>query len=280
MPPASNFPQHWFLVRGLARESAHWGEFPKKVSAALPRTVVHCIDLPGTGRQHHLKSPLRISDIAESVRSEYQQIVDREGIAPEAPKFLLAISLGAMVAVHWLSKHSGDFQGAVLINASLRGFSPFFHRLSPKGYRRIFQALWTRDFVERERHVLELTSQARSWTEKDLKERARMAQEHAFTRANFFRQVFAAATDFPPSKKPDTPLLLLNSLGDELVHPDCSWEIHKRWDVPIKRHAWAGHDLPLDDAQWTIEAIRAWMLENRFAYVSPLQKVAKIVAEE
>jgi pimeloyl-ACP methyl ester carboxylesterase len=272
--------QHWFLVRGLARESAHWGEFPEKFRQSLPRVQVHCLDLPGSGKRNQEKSPWRLKQIADSVRSEFHKTLAEKNIPDSAPKFLLAISLGGMVATHWLSRAPNDFQGAVLVNASLRGFSPLLHRLSPKGYRRLLAAIMAQDPMERERWILELTSQARSWTEADLRERVLWSKKHPFTYENFLRQLVAAATDFPPSAKPECPILVLNSLGDELVHPDCSMDIHRRWQVPIKRHAWAGHDLPLDDPQWTIEAIRAWMLENNFIYAASLQKVAKPLLEE
>ena len=38
---------NWVFLRGLTRESAHWGDFPQRFAAALPGARVHLIDLAG-----------------------------------------------------------------------------------------------------------------------------------------------------------------------------------------------------------------------------------------
>jgi pimeloyl-ACP methyl ester carboxylesterase len=52
------------------------------------------------------------------------------------------------------------------------------------------------------------------------------------------------------------PLLLLASRGDALVDPRCSLAIAQRWACEIAMHPWAGHDLPLDDADWVVQQVR------------------------
>jgi pimeloyl-ACP methyl ester carboxylesterase len=276
---SQNHPQHWFLLRGLGRDSSHWGDFPALFQKAMPRAQVHCLDLPGTGSRFNEPSPWRLKQAAESARAEFLQIIERRKIPAEAPKFVLGISLGGMVTLHWLAQHAQDFRGAVLINPSLRGVSPWYQRLSPQGYVKLFQALLASDPVAREGYVLQLTSQNKSWTLADIKRRVQSTSKKPVSYQNFFRQLVAAATDLPPTRKPPVPTLLLNSLGDEMVHPDCSMDIKKKWDVELKRHAWAGHDLPLDDPNWTIEAVRSWCLNNKFEF-APLQKVANQFNDE
>ena len=39
----------WVFMRGLTRESAHWGDFPARFESALPGARVYLIDLPGNG---------------------------------------------------------------------------------------------------------------------------------------------------------------------------------------------------------------------------------------
>jgi hypothetical protein len=50
----------------------------------------------------------------------------------------------------------------------------------------------------------------------------------------------------------------LNSLGDRLVDPACSQAIGQHWETELIQHPTAGHDLPLDDGEWTTEKIAEW----------------------
>jgi pimeloyl-ACP methyl ester carboxylesterase len=55
------------------------------------------------------------------------------------------------------------------------------------------------------------------------------------------------------------PLLLLNGRGDRLVAPACSDAIHKKWQIDILKHPWAGHDLCLDDGAWVANRLKDWL---------------------
>ena len=39
----------WVLLRGLVRESRHWGALPDLLAQALPAHPILCPDLPGNG---------------------------------------------------------------------------------------------------------------------------------------------------------------------------------------------------------------------------------------
>jgi pimeloyl-ACP methyl ester carboxylesterase len=56
------------------------------------------------------------------------------------------------------------------------------------------------------------------------------------------------------------PVLLLNSLGDRMVDPGCTQAIARAWQIEPKTHPCAGHDLPLDDPGWVVEAVVDWWL--------------------
>ena len=90
---------HWIFLRGLTRESRHWGHFAPQFEAALPGSRVIALDLPGNGRLHRQRSPTRVQDMVEHCRAQLRA----RHIEP--PYRLLAMSLGAMVAVAWASKH-------------------------------------------------------------------------------------------------------------------------------------------------------------------------------
>ena len=53
--------QNWLLIRGLARESGHWGDFLTQLQRAFPQAQIHCLDLPGCGINHRQSSPDSIS---------------------------------------------------------------------------------------------------------------------------------------------------------------------------------------------------------------------------
>ena len=73
------------LLRGLTRESRHWGDFPDLLRSlpGAPRVVT--LDLPGNGRLNTQPSPLHIEEMAATCRAALLQ----RGLPP--PYHLLAI---------------------------------------------------------------------------------------------------------------------------------------------------------------------------------------------
>ncbi len=240
----------WYLLRGLGREAGHWGDFPAALERALPGSRVHFIELPGSGRRFSETSPAAVPAMVEAVRPSLQ--------SGSGKKFLVAISLGAMIAAEWLSRYPGDVAGAVLVNASFRGTVPLTHRMSFTAIRGIASLLLTSDVAEQERTILRLTSVGQPHGER-VAERVRLRKAHPLSRANFLRQLFAAARYGMPRQKPAAPVLLVTSLGDKFVHPGCSDVIASAWDAPLRRHPWAGHDLPLDDPEWLAKTVVSWV---------------------
>jgi hypothetical protein len=43
-----------------------------------------------------------------------------------------------------------------------------------------------------------------------------------------------------------------------LVDPSCSSQLHNRFNWPINRHPWAGHDISWDDSQWVLNHVQEW----------------------
>jgi pimeloyl-ACP methyl ester carboxylesterase len=74
------------------------------------------------------------------------------------------------------------------------------------------------------------------------------------------RQLWAAARYRAPAQAP-APTLILASRNDALVDPSCSEELARRWRVPVRMHASAGHDLTLDDPDWVVDQIRGWVAQ-------------------
>ncbi|MBY0369900.1 alpha/beta hydrolase [bacterium] len=244
----------WVFLRGLVRESGHWGDFLQQFEKAIPGTKAIAIDLPGAGKRFSEKSPWKLSDYVRSVRADFEQLGFKG-----RPVHLFALSLGGMVALEWMRLYPAEIQRAVLVNTSLKGVNPFFRRLSPGAYWTVLRAFFDGSAHAREQRILRLTSAVDEWPKEELDRRDRLQADHPVTKSNAVRQILAATSTTEAGVRPVQPVLLLNSLGDRLVHPDCSRQIAERWKAPLRRHAWAGHDLPLDDPQWTLDAVAQWL---------------------
>jgi pimeloyl-ACP methyl ester carboxylesterase len=242
----------WVLLRGLTREAAHWGDFPSALQEALGvEARVLSLDLPGNGRQCWQPSPANVAEMAEAC----QRQLDELNIA--TPVTLVAMSLGAMVASAWAGRHPRAIAGGVLINTSLRPFSPFHHRLRPVGYPALIAALLSPDLARREGIILRLTTN-RPHPPTVLDAWVAAAHRHPVSRRNALCQLIAAARFAAPPSPPALPLLVLASAGDRLVDCRCSRRLAEHWGTAYAEHPSAGHDLPLDDPAWVIERIRRW----------------------
>src|SRR4051812_8242565 len=115
-------PKNWVFIRGLAREKGHWGDFPEFFSRQFPNSHIEAIDLPGIGDNADISSPTSIARIMELVRDEALEKFNDEKFA------VLAVSLGAMIAMEWMKQHPNDLEAAVLINSSAKG-SALYKRL-------------------------------------------------------------------------------------------------------------------------------------------------------
>lgn len=246
--------RHWLLLRGLAREAAHWGDFPQHLRSAFPTATVTCLDLPGTGRYFREACPTTISGILELSRERAY----RAGML-ERPVTLLALSLGGMVAWEWACRYPGDVAAGCLINTSFAGVSPFYRRLRWQSYGALATILLEREIGRRERRILELVANR----PRDIDESAEAWREIQHDRpvypSNAAKQLIAAARYRPKTPPEAIAWLVLSGLGDRLVAPACSSAVSQRWQLPIHSHPWAGHDLPLDDADWIANRLRTWI---------------------
>jgi len=245
----------WILLRGLTRETRHWGEFPARLQHEGARVLA--LDLPGNGRLYRERSPASVEALAAQARAQLQRL----GLAP--PYRLLAMSLGAMVAVAWADAHPHEIAAAVLINTSLRPFSPFTQRLRPAIYAALLRlALLPADARHWEETVLRLTTRnapPAAARERLLDDWVAWRRECPVSRANALHQLLAAARYRAPVRRPAVPLLVLTSARDGLVDTRCSERLAQAWQCDIARHPQAGHDLPLDDGAWVLAQIQRWL---------------------
>ncbi|MBR0567982.1 alpha/beta hydrolase [Azoarcus sp. L1K30] len=244
----------WIFLRGLTREQRHWGHFIDTFRRTLPSADVVTLDLPGNGDLNRQISP---TDVRQLARFAHERSA---GIGLSPPYNLLAMSLGAMVAVSWADAYPQDIARCVLINTSMRPFSPFHHRLRPHTYWPLLRlALTVRDPRRHASAILQLTSRHHANDPAIVDEWSRIHDDHPVSTRNAMRQLIAAARFHAPPRKPAAEMLLLAAAGDMLVNPACSAALAAAWDCPLRQHPTAGHDLPLDDGEWVATQVADWL---------------------
>lgn len=242
----------WILLRGLTREQGHWGEFAAQFARAVHPAQVVALDLPGNGQFYQQRSPWSVQAMVAHCRAQLAQ----RNIAP--PYGVLAMSLGAMVSVAWSHVHPQEIAAQVLVNTSMRPFSPVYQRLRPASYAALVKlAVLRATPLEWERTVWRLTSHLAD----DSVLPIWLAIRHArpVSRANAFRQLVAAARFRAAATPPLAPTLVLASQHDALVAMECSKALAKHWQCELRVHPSAGHDVPLDDGPWVAGQVQQWL---------------------
>lgn len=246
----------WVLLRGLMRDARHWGDFPQQLQHALGVQQVVTPDFAGNGSLHEQASASDVAEMVQQIRAQ----LGRRGYAP--PYRVLALSLGAMVAVAWSEQYPDEIEKMVLINTSLAPYNPFYHRLRPTNYPALLRLLLYGSAARRESLILRRTSTLKSRTEQApgiLAQWQAYAQECPVSRANILRQLQAAVRYRASLDTPPMPVLLLAGQQDRLVNVQCSLALAQHWHCAIRVHPTAGHDLPLDDGDWVVQQVLEWL---------------------
>ena len=244
----------WLLLRGLVREQRHWGDFKNNFETDLrkadPSAEGYTIDFAGFGTEAHRRSPFTIAKIVQDTRERWLKYGGGEW-------GLFAMSLGGMVALEWCSQFPEDFKKLVLVNSSVNRLSPFYHRMKPSNYKTVFSFLAKESMLEREEKMLKMTT---NLTDHALRRRAEHQASFALPVKNVdsFAQLMAALR-FRPPQKIKVPILVLSSLGDQLVDSSCSEAIAQYYGAQILKHPTANHDLPLDAPEWVGEQVQNWL---------------------
>ncbi len=247
----------WIILRGLTRETAHWGSFPQYLGHVLPDARIIALDLPGNGTLHQQRSPLNIAALVEFCRFEMARL----GLAP--PYHLLAMSMGAMVAAQWACEVPQEVAAAVLINTSFRPFNPVYQRLRPANWGTLLRlALLPLSPENIERSVMHMTSQRGATHADELATWIHVRRQRPVQASNALRQLLCAARFIARHQPPEVPVLLLGSRLDQLVDVQCTLRIAQHWGCSMALHTSAGHDLPLDDPQWVVQQVHHWLVNG------------------
>ena len=184
---------------------------------------------------------------------------DIASVISRGPVHIIGLSMGGMLAIEWMNSFPEECAAGVLINTSLKGISPYYHRLRPRNYHRILYALFTRNTYAREKAILQMTSNLYPHPESLLEHWVSYAEENTVSQLSTLPQLYAASRYPVPRLKPDVPVLLLSSQNDKLVDPKSSVSLAKYWSLATATHPLAGHDIPLDDPDWVCNKIEHWL---------------------
>lgn len=236
-----NNGRRWIWIRGLARNSVHWGPFPEVFKTQFPKDQVEMIDIRGNGSEAHIPSYLSIEENVRDLRA-------RSRLLQEGPVHLLSISLGSMIAIDWAHLFPQEIAGLVVINTSDPTNSKFYERLNPRNYLGLFKAARSlHDAYQAESYVMEMVSPNCKEKEKWLQAFSKQPMTKV---TNVVRQLVAASRFQIPKEKPDCPTLILGSHGDRFVNPSCTEKIGKMWGQDPIWHPSAGHETALEDPEW------------------------------
>ncbi|ORC52581.1 alpha/beta hydrolase [Burkholderia sp. A27] len=247
----------WILLRGLTRETRHWGRLPDALREAIGGERLLLLDLPGNGEFAQARAPATVAEMVSFVRIAALQS------GASVPYRVLAMSLGGMVATDWAQRHPAEIERLVLINTSMRPFSRMHERLRPSAWPGLagVAAHW-RDAPRAERGIHRLTCNNVGALNADLDAWSEIRRSAPVSRGNALRQLWAAARFRAAAARPDCPLLVLSSRGDKLVNPACSSKLAAAWGATHREHPWAGHDLPHDDPSWIGAQVHAWLAQQ------------------
>jgi pimeloyl-ACP methyl ester carboxylesterase len=237
------------MLRGLARNHAHWGRFPRVLSEKL-ELPVFTLDLPGSGERSNEDVPTSVPGLATAI---HKSLATHN---VPLPALVFGHSLGGMVACQLAARNPTDVAGVITINTSSADTAPILQRIQWSGVRGLIAAATAKTKEAREQAVLALTSK-RTGDESLIGEWVSIAEHFPPNAMKAFKQLVAASTFRTPRVR--QPVLCLASQGDRMVHFSCSVQLAKKLNAELVLHPNAGHDLVLDDPQWVLAQVEYFL---------------------
>jgi pimeloyl-ACP methyl ester carboxylesterase len=241
---------HWILLRGLARYSDHWRPFEKELSNQLPQTHIHHLNTLGNGPKCAANSPITIAAYTDDLRKDFKKLK----LPKEEKKILVAVSLGGMIALDWVSRFK-DFDHAIIINTSARDLGNPLKRFSPFALTSVGKILGKPgNLYSQEKAILELVTN-HGVTEELVQWHVELQQKFPTSWSNFGRQMIAAAKFKSPDKL-KVPATFIVSQKDKLVASSFSERMAEKYHTNLFVHPTAGHDLGIDDPSWLAKKLK------------------------
>jgi pimeloyl-ACP methyl ester carboxylesterase len=240
----------WILLRGLARETGHFGHFIPLARRAMPDATIVPLDFPGTGTRLNEEAPRTLDEMVERLRDEA-----KPHVANGKPLFLFGLSMGGMATIAWADRHPDEVSGIVVGGSSARNLAKPLQRFRPRGLAAVWMNRLTRDHVRREARMVRLLTHTRDHYDETVRLWGQIARDRPLTEATVRAQVGAAGRwQAPPTLK--TPALFIVGARDRLVDPACTYALAAHFKTHAIVHPDAGHDLTTDAGEWCVEQMQ------------------------
>ncbi|MEN9304004.1 MAG: hypothetical protein RL264_2433 [Bacteroidota bacterium] len=247
---------NFYLIRGLSRESGHWGDFLTYLSKEFPTANFFLLDLPGSGENRANNSPSTIPKIVDFISNKY--LVNESDF-----NIVLASSLGGVVAYEWVMRFPDYFSGIVLMNTSFKPICKNTERVKPKVLFKLLKILLHPKVLKREKMVLEINTNKAEIPIELIEKWVDIQEKRKMSKWNIFMQAIAGHRYRVAKKSIPIPLLMLGSKMDKLVCSQCIQRVHNVFGGTLIWHETAGHCLPLDEPNWVAIQIKNWLIINR-----------------
>jgi pimeloyl-ACP methyl ester carboxylesterase len=246
-----------YLIRGLTRESGHWGNFVNLLESQMPEAKIHLMDLPGAGIYHKTNAPSSFKKMVDFMRKD---MIDR--INPEEHNIIFATSLAGMLATEWTINYKNDFDGLIMVNSSFKGICSTNERANKSIRGDMLRILLTNSIKKRERLIIKVNSNKPGMVDKLLDTWILIQKKRKMSRINILRQTLAGMRYELKGGKPEIPILVIGSKGDRMVSPSCIEKIHNHFGGDLIWHPTSGHGLPLDEPEWLSKTVSNWSRES------------------
>jgi pimeloyl-ACP methyl ester carboxylesterase len=238
---------NWILLRGLSRQAEHWGSFPQSLRTASNDMVI-ALDLPGFGKESHVSFSFSLQKNIDFLRSKCMPLLNTKKSS------IIGLSFGGMLALEWLKLYPEDFSMGVIINSSASDICRVSERISKMGIYTIVRYLFSNTRKDKERQILNLTSNVHALNEMILQSWIQLEDQYPIKRLAVLKQLLVSGFFKAPSDL-GVPLLFLGALNDRLVQSNCTLKLAEFYKSEVFLHPTAGHDLPLDAPEWVIQQI-------------------------
>ena len=192
---------NFYLLRGMSRESAHWGCFQNTLEMHFPGQTIVQMDLPGFGQLNNINSPKNMEDIIKVLKTSYY-------VNSESINILIASSFAANVALKWGSQHAQDFHGLILLSPSIKGICTFTERVQPRSWFNGFMILFHPSEMYREKKLLQINMNQKEMQHELLQEWKHIRRIRPFKHKNVIRQILIAKNFEMPKIREDIPILI------------------------------------------------------------------------
>ena len=253
------------LIRGLAREAAHWGDFPQILEDTIKQRTSRDItiitpDIIGCGKFHKQITPQKLELITDNLRDSIFN--DNETKIKKSRLILIGLSMGGMIALDWNRRYSNEIKNICLINSSTAN-QPFFQRIKPAALS-LFLTFFLFSRRENEKRVLKQVSN--NLTPEIYHKNESLWMDILVKRPvkiiSVINMLIAAAKFKPDLTSSCGNGLVIASTADKFVSYQCSEDIAKTLNWKLIYHNNAGHDLSLDDPKWLSEQLANWLATN------------------